>query len=155
MPEASECQTYNPIWNIDFGGPSGEKLSKLTRIVAHMEDETTPLVGLMFDINGEDIMYGNRGRTEVSFIIDGAGGERISKVIYEQASISLGIWSLEVCYIHANYQNLLAKADVMSRSTQTSAELLPLCQMSCNLIALKRWTSAMNRYQLVYERNIR
>lgn len=110
IPEALQYQTYNPILNIDFGGTSGEKLSKLMRIVAHMGDKTAPFVGLMFDINGEDcIMYGKRGRTEVSFVIDGAGGERISKVMYEQASTSLGIWSLDVRHAHANYQNLLAK----------------------------------------------
>ncbi|RWQ95132.1 hypothetical protein C8Q69DRAFT_445078 [Paecilomyces variotii] len=95
VPEILEYQTYNPILNMDFGGEYGEHLQKLIRIVAHMQDNAAPLVGLMFYFNGKDpAMYGKQGATEVSFIIDGSGGERIVEVLYERATTSLGIWSL-------------------------------------------------------------
>lgn len=75
-----------------------------------MQDNAAPLVGLMFYFNGKDpAMYGKQGATEVSFIIDGSGGERIVEVLYERATTSLGIWSLSVRRPHPAYQKLQPK----------------------------------------------
>lgn len=97
-PNTLSYQTYNPILNINFGGQRGETLKNMTRIVAHMEDKMAPFVGFMFDFDDKtSALYGRQGRIEVSFVINAVEGERISEVTYEQASNSIGIWSLQVC----------------------------------------------------------
>ncbi|KAJ9292761.1 hypothetical protein DTO271G3_8460 [Paecilomyces variotii] len=62
-----------------------------------MKDETAAFVGFTFDYDGNSsILYGRQGRIEVSFVLNAAEGERISEITYEQASSSIGIWSLQV-----------------------------------------------------------
>lgn len=101
VPRNVTYQAFNPILNIDFGGSGGETLPKLTRIVAHMGGLGAPFTGLMFEFVGKPPrLYGRQGRTEVSFPIDGARGERIAEVTYDRASTSIGIWSLKVCRFH-------------------------------------------------------
>ncbi|KAJ9195175.1 hypothetical protein DTO164E3_6936 [Paecilomyces variotii] len=96
-PSNLPYQSYNPILNIDFGGPAGESLGKITRMAAHMEDETAAFVGFTFDYEGNSsVLYGRQGRIEVSFVLNAADGERISEITYEQASSSIGLWSLQV-----------------------------------------------------------
>ncbi|KAL1982089.1 hypothetical protein VTN96DRAFT_1744 [Rasamsonia emersonii] len=97
VPENLECQTFNRILNINFGGTRGENLKKLTRIVVHMESRTAAFVGIMFEFDGQTpILCGKQGRTEVSFLISGPTGERISEVIYEQTLAPLGLRSLRI-----------------------------------------------------------
>ncbi|KAL2012051.1 hypothetical protein VTN00DRAFT_4769 [Thermoascus crustaceus] len=97
MPRNVTYQAFNPILNIDFGGSGGETLPKLTRIVAHMGGLGAPFTGLMFEFDGQPPrLYGRQGRTEVSFPVDGARGERIAEVTYDRASTSIGIWSLKI-----------------------------------------------------------
>ena len=89
-------QTFQLTVNMDFG--SDGNLQKLTRIVAHMEQVTAPIVGFTFHfIDKEPLFYGRRGWTEVSFLIRGAEGERITSVTYEQTTPTFGIFSLQVC----------------------------------------------------------
>ncbi|KAJ9272891.1 hypothetical protein DTO212C5_1152 [Paecilomyces variotii] len=96
-PSNLPYQSYNPNLNIDFGGPAGQRLGKITRMAAHMKDETAAFVGFTFDYDGDSsILYGRQGRIEVSFVLNAAEGERISEITYEQASSSIGIWSLQV-----------------------------------------------------------
>lgn len=100
IPDISNLpyQVYNPILNMDFGGTTGNKLGKITRIAAHMEDITAAFVGFTFDYDGDtSTLYGRQGRIEVSFVLNALEGERITVVTYEQASTSIGLWSLEVC----------------------------------------------------------
>ena len=95
-PDPPKYQTFNPILNINFGGTDGERLHHLTRIVAHMEDPNSAFVGFAFEFNWGTSLFGRQGRTEVSFLIDAFGGERISEFTYEQASTTYGISSLHV-----------------------------------------------------------
>lgn len=95
MPEMPNYQTFNPILNIDFGGSRGERLQMLTRITVHMNEPAAAFVGLAFEYD-EYVLFGRQGRLEISFLIDGSNGERISEVTFEQVSTSLGIRSLYV-----------------------------------------------------------
>lgn len=87
--------------NVDFGGTAGKNLPLLTRMVAHMQGNDAPIVGFTFFFDGQEpLLFGRQGRTEISFPIDGHSGERISSVVYEQASSSVGIWSIKVCRLY-------------------------------------------------------
>ncbi|RDW93995.1 uncharacterized protein DSM5745_01317 [Aspergillus mulundensis] len=79
--------TSSPILNIDFGGPTGERLTRLTRIVSHMVDKSSPFVGLSFYLDDQSFFhFGQRGSMEVSSFIDGPGGELISSIIVERSA---------------------------------------------------------------------
>lgn len=69
---------FEPLVDIDFGGLQGERLGSLTRIVAHMVAKSQPITGLEFFYLDGSIMFGCRGHCEISFLIDGPGGERIT-----------------------------------------------------------------------------
>ncbi|KAK2760856.1 hypothetical protein FQN54_002096 [Arachnomyces sp. PD_36] len=98
MPKMPNYQTFSPILNIDFGGSQGERLQTLTRITVHMNEPTVAFVGFAFQYDGYDaLLFGRQGRMEVSFLIDGSNGEKISEVTFEQVSASLGIRSLYIC----------------------------------------------------------
>lgn len=89
-------QTFQQTVNMDFG--TDGNLQRLTRIVAHMEQVTVPIVGFTFHfIDKEPLFYGRCGWTEVSFLIRGAEGARITSVTYEQTTPTFGIFSLQVC----------------------------------------------------------
>ncbi|KAL3448449.1 hypothetical protein BJX65DRAFT_317354 [Aspergillus insuetus] len=78
---------FDPVLNVDFGGPNEERLSRLTRIVAHMLSRVDPIVGLTFYFTDHSSThFGRHGSMEVSSIIDGPGGERISSVVVERFS---------------------------------------------------------------------
>lgn len=97
-PGRIESQTFQPILNIDFGGAEGANLPRITRIVAHMYDRNDAVVGFAFHFDGQEpIFRGRQGQTEVSFFVNGAGGERITEVTYERALTYETIWSLRVC----------------------------------------------------------
>ncbi|KAL3482717.1 hypothetical protein BJX62DRAFT_245611 [Aspergillus germanicus] len=71
-----------PLYNIDFGGPDGILLSSLTRLVFRME-HATPFVGLECHYRDQPTrLFGDTSPTacELSFLVDGAAGERISNV---------------------------------------------------------------------------
>ncbi|XHG05310.1 hypothetical protein AWENTII_008544 [Aspergillus wentii] len=102
QPVFPSRQKYNVILNIDFGSTGVYNLDKLTRIVAHLGDSQPVFTGLMFeyDLNEPCLLFGKRSDIEISFLIDGPGGERISRVTCEQpdhekASFWTGIWSIE------------------------------------------------------------
>jgi hypothetical protein len=100
-PQRLKYQSFNRILNINFGGPGGRNLKKLTRIGVHMENIMTTFVGLMFEFDGETpIFCGKRGRIEVPFVINGGDGERIFEITYEQVLPRVGIRSLRVCQPH-------------------------------------------------------
>ncbi|KAL2867742.1 uncharacterized protein BJX67DRAFT_387638 [Aspergillus lucknowensis] len=75
---------FNPVLNVNFGGPHGEMIPRLTRIVTHLLDIRAPIVGLSFYRDDQShIHFGKQGSMEVSSFIDGPGGEVISGAIVE------------------------------------------------------------------------
>ncbi|KAL3485009.1 hypothetical protein BJX62DRAFT_243400 [Aspergillus germanicus] len=73
-----------PLRNIDFGGPGGRLLDKLTRMVFYMDTMSTPFIGVECHyVDHETRCFGDTtkaGACEISFLIDGPAGERISHV---------------------------------------------------------------------------
>ncbi|RDW67299.1 F-box protein [Aspergillus mulundensis] len=72
---------FEPLHNIDFGGPGGTLLPSLTRLVFHMESQPNPLVGIEIIYNeGHSVLYGRKIGCALSFLIDSVNGERIDQV---------------------------------------------------------------------------
>ncbi|KAL2859411.1 hypothetical protein BJX68DRAFT_261852 [Aspergillus pseudodeflectus] len=73
-----------PLCNIDFGGPGGHLLSKLTRMVFYMESMARPFSGVECQyLDQTTRCFGTTTKgaaCEISFLIDGPAGERISHV---------------------------------------------------------------------------
>ncbi|GMG34658.1 unnamed protein product [Aspergillus oryzae] len=88
--------SFNAMLVMDFGGNHGQNLAHLTRIVAHIQEYSAPIVGLTFYFdNQKNIHFGRQGRMEVSSFFDGPAGERVVSVTYERASTSCGIVTLQ------------------------------------------------------------
>lgn len=68
------------VANVDFGGPNGEYLNSLTRITLHKVSNEVPIIGMEFFYTNRSLKFGVGGETELSFTIDGPGGERIVDV---------------------------------------------------------------------------
>lgn len=74
QPERSQ-----PLTNFDFGGPNGKMLASLTRIVVRMLFRA--IIGMEFFYKDQaSLMIGTGGNAELSFVIDGPGGERVTDV---------------------------------------------------------------------------
>ena len=73
-----EYSSLEPLVNIDFGGSHGILLLFLKRIVVHMGSDRCPIIGMEFFYTGRSVKFGSGGGTEMSFLIDGPGGERVT-----------------------------------------------------------------------------
>ncbi|PWY82080.1 hypothetical protein BO70DRAFT_314743 [Aspergillus heteromorphus CBS 117.55] len=90
-------QQFNRYLNVDFGGVCGQRLPHLTRVVAHMLIQSAPIIGLQFYYDDQQpLKFGGQGLIEISFLVDGPGGERITSATFEQASTVHGIVSLQL-----------------------------------------------------------
>ncbi|KAJ0417371.1 hypothetical protein BJY00DRAFT_289777 [Aspergillus carlsbadensis] len=90
----------HPLCSIDFGGPGGAFLSTLTRLVFRME-HATPFVGVECHYRDQPPrIFGNTSSTacELSFLIDGSAGERITRV-----DLLLGRRSMRAIQISTNH----------------------------------------------------
>ncbi|XHG00078.1 hypothetical protein AWENTII_003549 [Aspergillus wentii] len=80
LPSLSDW-AFEPLINIDFGGPRGLLLGSLTRLVFHMASYPYPLVGIETSYSdGRTVLFGSNGGCEISFSIDGSKGERINRI---------------------------------------------------------------------------
>ncbi|KAJ9355088.1 hypothetical protein DTO280E4_6602 [Paecilomyces variotii] len=151
-PSNLPYQSYNPNLNIDFGGPAGESLGKITRMAAHMKDETAAFVGFTFDYDGNSsILYGRQGRIEVSFVINAAEGERISEITYEQASSSIGLWSLQVKTNFGRNTTFMPDALHLERPGESIPEqfLAPFEESSYNDVTYRKETLKAPHGQII------
>lgn len=72
---------FEPLLNIDFGGPRGAYLSELTGIVCYMGYDPHPLLGMQaVYADGRSVLFGSRRGCEVYFAIAGPDGEHITEV---------------------------------------------------------------------------
>lgn len=90
-------RVFDPLVNVDFGGPQGILLPFLTRIVVHMLAETCPIVGMDFFYTDRCMRFGSGGATELSFFLDGPAGERITAVEVTAEEPEFGVRGLQVC----------------------------------------------------------
>lgn len=72
---------FAPRISIDFGGLGGLHLRSLTILIFHMSEGPCPINGVeMFYSDGSSVLSGSTGSCEMSFFINGPGGERINEV---------------------------------------------------------------------------
>ncbi|KAL4888783.1 hypothetical protein BDV59DRAFT_187778 [Aspergillus ambiguus] len=83
--------------NIDFGGSGGRLLGLLTKMVVHVRTSPWPITGIEFFYNnGDTRFFGSRGDSEISFYLDGPGGERIHEVCTVNNGLEKGLTGFKV-----------------------------------------------------------
>lgn len=81
LPESRLSRAFEPLTNIDFGGPGGELLRLLTRLTFYMTAGPLPFKGIeIFYADRKPLLYGTRSGCGLSFVIDGSKGEHIDHV---------------------------------------------------------------------------
>ncbi|GLA14303.1 hypothetical protein AnigIFM62618_000679 [Aspergillus niger] len=74
-------RAFEPLSNMDFGGPGGRYLMSLTRLDFHVTSYPHPLIGMGYHYaDGRSIFFGSTGGCAISIPINGPDGERISGV---------------------------------------------------------------------------
>lgn len=90
-------QKFNPVLNMNFGGPRGCMLGSLTKIIVTMMGIPGLVIGIEFCYSGgKTTFFGSRGGVELLLLVDGPGGERINGVELERTA-TLGVHSFKVC----------------------------------------------------------
>ncbi|OJJ07411.1 hypothetical protein ASPVEDRAFT_142746 [Aspergillus versicolor CBS 583.65] len=76
-----EPPPFEPLLNVDFGGPGGAHLSELTGLVCYMGYDPHPLLGMQaIYADGRTVLFGSTHACEVYFTIAGPDGERVTEV---------------------------------------------------------------------------
>lgn len=74
-------RAFEPLTNIDFGGPRGLLLGSLTRLALHMASDPHPLIGIEISYSdGRSVLFGSNRGCGISFFVDGSKGERINRI---------------------------------------------------------------------------
>lgn len=72
---------FEPLTNIDFGGPRGLLLASLARLTFHMVSDPHLFIGIDISYSdGRSILFGSSGGCGISFFVDGSKGERINRI---------------------------------------------------------------------------
>ncbi|KAL4778402.1 hypothetical protein BJX76DRAFT_362764 [Aspergillus varians] len=72
---------FEPLLNVDFGGPGGLYLSRLTELVCYMGYGSHPVLGMeAIYADGRSVLFGSRRGCRLSFAIGGPDGERITEI---------------------------------------------------------------------------
>ena len=98
-------QPFEPLTNIDFGGPRGLLLGSLTGLTFHMASRPHPLIGIELSFaNGKSVLFGSDRGCGISFLIAGSTGERVNRVSILKDNRDYyptpGLGGLEVCSKH-------------------------------------------------------
>jgi hypothetical protein len=92
------------LLDIDFGGLQGSLLGLLTRMVVFVSTSPCPIAGMeFFYTDGSTRSFGMRGQSEISFYLDGPGGERISEVIFVDDGTQPGLTGFKVSVSRSVY----------------------------------------------------
>ncbi|KAJ0418622.1 hypothetical protein BJY00DRAFT_324786 [Aspergillus carlsbadensis] len=123
---------------------AGSSLGKLTKLVFHMDSRPTPLMGIeVGSADGASTLFGSRGGCEITFFIDGAGGERIQRVGVLEDQLYPGV-SLAGLQMSTNYGRTATVTPLSCRlDTPVEDVLLPARgSIITGLTALERQTRA-------------
>lgn len=95
-------RAFEPLSNIDFGGPGGRCLMSLIRLDFHMTSYPHPLIGIGYHYaDGKSVFFGSTGGCAISIPINGPSGERISGISIVEDNrdlfLSEGLGGLQVC----------------------------------------------------------
>lgn len=94
--------TFEPLSNIDFGGPKGMHLGSVTRLAFHMESFPHPLIGMeIFYYDGKSMLFGSSSGCMISLFVNGPRGERVTELSVledNRDSPAMGLGGLKVCF---------------------------------------------------------
>lgn len=80
-PTIAAFTGFEPLANIDFGGPRGLLLGSLTSLAFHMTSDPDPILGIEIShSDGGSVLFGSSGGCRVSFFVDGPKGERVNQI---------------------------------------------------------------------------
>lgn len=88
LPSSRPSRIFEPLMNIDFGGPRGPLLKGFTRLIFYMTSRPSPLIGIeVLHSDRNSLLCDTRSGCELSFFISGLEGERIDRVgVFEESS---------------------------------------------------------------------
>lgn len=120
-------RAFEPLTNIDFGGPRGQLLGSLTRLTFHMTSTPHPIMGIeIFYSDGRSVLFGSNGGCAISCCIDGSKGDHINRVgILENDRIRRSITDLGGLQVLTNYGRTATFAPLRSR-LNASVEIIPI-----------------------------
>ncbi|KAL5356595.1 hypothetical protein BJX96DRAFT_171757 [Aspergillus floccosus] len=112
--------------DIDFGGPQGSLLGLLTRMVVYVSTSPCPITGMVFFYtDGSTRSFGIRGQSEISFYVDGPGGERILEVIVVDDGIQPGLTGFKVSTNFGRRMDFVTLRSLCQESSKTWSQKSP------------------------------
>lgn len=82
---------------MNYGGVHGGKLCDLARVVVHMDSPMAFITGITFEYGyNQAVHYGRHAPLEVSFLVDGAKGEQIVRVVVDTGPEGCGDFRIQV-----------------------------------------------------------
>lgn len=105
-------RTFEPLTNIDFGGPRGLLLPFLTPLTFHMAPSRHMLIGIeIFYSDGRCVLFGSNSGCEISMFVNGSKGERVNRVgimkCFDRTDCARGfqVFTLELSWLFLYYSN--------------------------------------------------
>ncbi|CAG8920000.1 unnamed protein product [Penicillium salamii] len=128
LPLSESPGPFDRLMNIDFGGPKGVHLGRLTRLTFHMAalDSRLPLTGIeVFLSDGHSFLCGSGNDCKLTLFIEGSKGERIDRIdILEESSRYHLVKDLSGLQISTNFGRSVSFAPLRSR-IKNSVKSLP------------------------------
>lgn len=91
---AEPARAYEPLKNIDFGGSGGLLLGSLTTIILYVTAAPCPILGIETRYSdGRRVGFGSTNGCAIPLFIDGANGERVSRVSTVECNEQPPSWS--------------------------------------------------------------
>ncbi|EAU31454.1 predicted protein [Aspergillus terreus NIH2624] len=114
------------LLDIDFGGLQGSLLGLLTRMVVFVSTSPCPIAGMeFFYTDGSTRSFGMRGQSEISFYLDGPGGERISEVIFVDDGTQPGLTGFTVLTNFGRRMDFVTLRSLCQDSSKTCSHKPP------------------------------
>ncbi|PYH74879.1 F-box protein [Aspergillus vadensis CBS 113365] len=143
-------RAFEPLSNIDFGGPGGRCLMSLIRLDFHMTSYPHPLIGIGYHYaDGKSVFFGSTGGCAISIPINGPSGERISgiSIVEDNRDFyhSEGLGGLQVClsYSHqSTYGTHFIRVGIQSQFCDEPSTIPHILDRECHLGIRKIQASA-------------
>ncbi|KGO74307.1 hypothetical protein PITC_019770 [Penicillium italicum] len=119
-------RAFEPLTNIDFGGPRGLLLASLARLTFYMTSYPYLFIGIEISYSdGRSVLHGSSGGCGLSFFVDGSNGERINRIGVLGIRESQPEMSLDGLQVSTNYGRTATFAPIYHR-LNAAVELIPI-----------------------------